>query len=247
MTIPENRGPDFYDDEKVFEIYSSHRDRADNPNITMEQPSLWELIGNPEGLAVLDLGCGDARIAKKFRSLGARSYLGVDGSHRMLEKAKANLEPGYSDVVLSWLEDFTLTENSFDLLVSSLALHYIEDLGKVLKKAYRALKSGGRLVFSVEHPVITSCNKSLEHSPVRQAWVVDNYFERGARNVQWMGSTVTKYHRTVEDFVRLIAASDLKLKSLKESEPAREHFDDDALWARRRRIPLFLILEAVKD
>lgn len=242
----ENHGPEFYDKPFVFDTYTAHRAKPGSPNETIEQPILWELIESPSGLDVLDLGCGDASASKKFRGFGARAYLGVDGSKRMIELAKKNVEPGYSKVILSWLEDYTPPENMFDLVVSSLALHYVADVGHLMTKIRRSLKPGGRFIFSVEHPVITSCNEALENSTLRQSWIVDNYFQRGPRQVKWMGDTVTKYHRTIEDFLNELSKAGLELERLRESDPPKQFFSDESLWIRRRRTPLFLFLSARK-
>ena len=192
----EKRGPDFYDTEHVFQSYSRRRSQPQSANETIEQPILWDLIGDPKGLSVLDLGCGDARVAKKFKSLGAQDYLGIDGSNRMHALAAENVEPGFSKVQRAWLEDFVPPNESFDLVTSSLVFHYLEDLNTQLDRIYRTLKPNGHLVFSVEHPVITSCNQSLESSALRQDWVVDEYFVRGRRSVAWLDDHVAKYHRT---------------------------------------------------
>jgi SAM-dependent methyltransferase len=242
----DKHGPDFYDVQGVFEIYSSHRARPDSPNETIEQPLLWELIGNPAGLDVLDLGCGDDRVSKKFRALGAKSYVGIEGSKRMFNLARQSVEDGYSEVILSWLEEYVPPDNAFDLVVSSLAFHYVADLGTLMAKINRSLRSGGRFVFSVEHPVITSCNKALENTSVRQSWIVDDYFQRGRRQVRWMGDIVTKYHRTIEDHLNELAEAGFHFQCLRESDPPRHCFEDQELWARRSRIPLFLILAAAK-
>ncbi len=177
----EKKGPAFYDEENVFKTYTAHRSRVDSPNETIEQPILWQLIGDPMNHHVLDLGCGDARAARTFRQRGANSYLGVEGSRRMAERAKANLEPGFSEIALSWLEDFKPLPEMFDLVTSSLAFHYIDDLNLLFNKVATSLKPGGRFVFSVEHPVITSCNKSLEESSVRQAFADESDWERRRR------------------------------------------------------------------
>lgn len=47
-------------------------------------------------------------------------------------------------------------EESFDVILSSLAFHYVADYENLIKKIYRMLKAGGNLVFTVEHPVFTA-------------------------------------------------------------------------------------------
>lgn len=164
----------------------------------------------------------------------------------MIELAQNNIETGFSNANLSWLEDYMPPEDTFDLVISSLALHYISDLSLILKKVHKSLKPGGRFIFSVEHPVITSSNSALKGSAVRQAWIVDDYFKRGERLVEWMGDSVTKYHRTIEDFLNELTSAGFNLQKLRESEPPRKCFNDEALWVRRSRIPLFLIIEGLK-
>ena len=45
---------------------------------------------------------------------------------------------------------------SFDLVFSSLALHYVRDFAGVCRNVARMLVPGGSFVFSVEHPVFTA-------------------------------------------------------------------------------------------
>ena len=118
----EKNGPDFYDTEEVFGIYTAHRARSESPNETMEHPVLWSLIGDPADLAVLDLGCGDAQVAKKFRAKAARSYVGVEGSWRMVESAQANLEDRFSTVMHSQLEHYVPQAEAFDLIISAVRI-----------------------------------------------------------------------------------------------------------------------------
>jgi hypothetical protein len=86
------------------------------------------------------------------------------------------------------------------VVVSRLVLHYILQLDRLLKGIYQSLSMGGRLVFSVEHPVITSCNQSYPPGSTRQDWIVDDYFDIGPRTPVWLGQKVMKVHRTVEDY-----------------------------------------------
>lgn len=58
-------GPEFYDNDDVFETYIAHRDRPDSPNDTLEKPVLLELLGNLGGKRILDLGCGDTTIGSE--------------------------------------------------------------------------------------------------------------------------------------------------------------------------------------
>jgi SAM-dependent methyltransferase len=238
-------GPSFYDNEDVFTRYQSHRDnRPDNPNDTLEKPIIQELIGDPAGLKVLDLGCGDARFGQEMLSRGAGFYLGVDGSSNMIAAAQKNLAETEGLAILGNLESWNPSETAFDVVVSRLVLHYILQLDRLLKGVYQSLMVGGRLVFSVEHPVITSCNRSYPPGSIRQDWIVDDYFDAGPRTPIWMGKKVMKVHRTVEDYFLGLQTAGFIVESLRESRPRRELFASEETFQRRKRIPLFLLFVA---
>jgi len=111
---------------------------------------------------------------------------------------------------------------------------------------YQALVDGGRFIFSVEHPVLTSCDRSSQTSDLRQDWIVDDYFETGPRLTHWMGGEVIKYHRTIEDYFAALCATGFVVSALRESRPQRIKFQDEATYERRKRIPLMLFFSSHK-
>jgi SAM-dependent methyltransferase len=235
-------GPEFYDDEAVFATYMARRRRPDNPNDTLEKPVILELIGEPAGLSVLDLGCGDAAFGRELLERGALAYVGVEGSRKMVEVARETLAATNGRVIHSSLEGWDAPADAFDLVVARLVLHYLADVAPVFAQVRRALVAGGRFMFSIEHPVITSCNRGWPAGSPRQDWIVDDYFATGPRETAWLGGTVRKYHRTAEDYFRALQLAGFAVEQLRESRPLRERFADERTYERRRRIPLFLFL-----
>ena len=194
----------FYDDSEVFATYMQHRAWSANPNDTIERPAFLDVLGDVRGRRVLDLGCGDGRFGRNLLDAGALSYLGVDASANRAALADQTL-PGC--VRHQRIEEFTAPPGSMELVVSRLALHYVSDVGAVLRRVYATLAHSGRLVFSVEHPIITSSDQAWQGRGPRQAWLVDDYFVTGRRDTDWMGSRVVKFHRTVEDYISLIQSA----------------------------------------
>lgn len=240
-------GPEFYDDEAVFATYHQHRHNNPNsPNDTLEQPVLDELLGEVGGKVILDLGCGDGAFGLALLARGAQSYLGVDGSKKMLALAQERLAGTQGRAALADLEDYQPPEAAFNLAVSRLALHYILQLDRLLAAVYQSLRPGGRLIFSVEHPVITSCNRSFPPGSIRQDWIVDDYFDSGPRVTEWLGGRVMKVHRSIEDYFRAVQEAGFTVEALRELRPRRELFQEEALYQRRMRIPLFLFLAGRK-
>lgn len=239
-------GPAFYDDDAVFATYMAARQRRDGPNNTLEQPVMLELAGDLAGRRVLDLGCGDAGFGRMVLARGGGAYLGVEGSRNMAAVARETLAGTSGQVQHCAIEDWEAPAAAFDLAVARLSLHYLADLAPVFAQVYQALAEGGLFVFSVEHPVITSCDRGWPTGTLRQAWMVDDYFVTGARETTWMGGTVRKYHRTVEDYFRALQDAGFVVEQLRESRPQREQFADEQIYERRMRIPLFLFLAGRK-
>jgi SAM-dependent methyltransferase len=241
------KGPDFYDESAVFSQYMARRQSTSNPspNDTMEKPVIMELLGDVRDQRVLDLGCGDGGFGVELIQSGA-AYTGVEASTRMLELAKPALDAVGGKLHATTIEAFDYPPETYDLVISRLALHYVEDINAVFQNVYRTLKPGGRFIFSTEHPVLTSSNRAATETGIRYDWIVDDYFATGARDVTWMGSHVTKYHRTIEDFYRGLQQAGFQIETLREAKPEAVRFTDPDLYARRKRIPLFLIMAAAR-
>ena len=120
-----------YDDGSFFSGYQQMRDAESGINAAVEQPGLRALLPDPAGRAVLDLGCGDGTLARDLLARGAAQVLGADPSARMLALARARSTDPRVRYVQAFAEDLSLRPTSVDLVVSSLALHYVADLGTV--------------------------------------------------------------------------------------------------------------------
>ncbi|TLS37267.1 class I SAM-dependent DNA methyltransferase [Pseudalkalibacillus caeni] len=244
--VQEYRGSEAYENERFFEQYMARRARENSPNNTIEQPIMDELLGGVEGLDVLDLGCGDGTSGVSLLKKGAQSYTGVEGSGNMAKLARKNLADVNGRVHTSTMEKWNYPEKQYDLVISRLAFHYLEDLTPIFKKVYGALKPEGRFVFSVQHPVLTSTTKSAAKSGRRTDWIVDDYFQTGKRVEPWIDEKVVKYHRTTEDYFAELKKAGFQVEDLREGRPNQERFSDEQEFQRRNRIPLFLIFSAKK-
>lgn len=246
MTDPQSSS--FYDGEDVAARYSRHRwSGTTSPNEVMEEPAFLDAVGDVTGLRIIDIGCGDAAFGHHALSAGCRSYLGVDSSTAMVAQARSRLEGTAGTVRRGAAESVALPPGSADLVVSRLALHHVEDLLPVLTSCFSWLSGAGRLVVTVLHPLITAPLEPTVTSEARTAWTVDDYFVPGPRRRSWMGSEVVWYHRTVEDHVDLLTRAGFSLRLLRECPPAADRFEgDEAELVRRRRVPLFLLLDATR-
>src|SRR5262245_45801026 len=92
---------------------------------------------------VVDLACGNGRIGKWLRAVGASSVVGVDRSAEMLAWA---VERGvYESTVLCDVTATGLPEGSFDGAITSMALCHVPDLHGFFREASRLVRAGGWL------------------------------------------------------------------------------------------------------
>lgn len=236
-------GPEFYDDPNTFNGYMQVRNGPDDANLRLEQPSVQEFVGRPEGLAVLDLGCGDGRYGLELLEAGAQSYLGVDGSSRMLEAARERLgEDSRVRLVHADLQEWNPDGIEVDVVVARMSFHYIPDLTDLLRRVRSCLRPGGRLVASVEHPVITSNYDQADLAPGAGRWAVSGYFREGPRICPWLGSEVVKQHRTIASYLSALSHAGFALEGLSEGAPRRDEFEYPSNFERAEDVPFYLIL-----
>lgn len=99
---------------------------------------------------VLDIGCGTGLLSLKFLQKADCFITGIDSSKEMLAILKEKLSRlGLQDKINCRLMDASrprFRENSFDLVASTVTLHHLRDKLKPLKRIFRVLRPGGRLV-----------------------------------------------------------------------------------------------------
>jgi SAM-dependent methyltransferase len=240
--MPQN----IYDNPDFFEGYSQLRRSREGLAGAPEWPVLRSMLPPLEGLRVLDLGCGFGAFARWAREMGADSVLGVDLSEKMLARARAQTQDPGVTYRLADIESLELPDASFDLVYSSLTLHYIEDFGAVCVAIRRLLVPGGRFVFSVEHPVFTApSNPGWQTDPTgAKVWPINNYLLEGTRVTDWITSGVVKQHRTVSSYVNSLLDQGFRLIRLEEWGPSQEQIAERPDLADEVHRPPFLLLGA---
>ena len=129
-------------------------DHDANPLPALEEPFVHEAIGDVNGLAVLDLGCGTGRHALRLVEAGA-DVTAVDFSDGMLAEARRKPGAGRVRFVVHDLhEPLPMPAGSFDRVVSGLVLEHLRDLDGFFREARRMLRPGGRAVVSAMHPAM---------------------------------------------------------------------------------------------
>ena len=215
-----------YDNEIFFAGYKKIRENQVNANNLFEIPALFSMMPNLKDKTILDLGCGFGEHCKGFVESGAKKVIGIDISEKMLEIAKQeNADSKITYINMPMENIFELTEK-FDIVISSLAFHYVEDFAGVAKNVYNLLNENGAFIFSQENPLCT-CHSG------GQRWTKDengnklylnlsNYGIEGERESTWFVDDVKKYHRTFSSIVNTLIEVGFSIEKLIEPLPTED-------------------------
>lgn len=239
-----------YDDSGFFEKYSQMPRSLGGLDAAGEWTTFRSLLPDLHDKKVLDLGCGFGWHCRYVRERQARSVVGVDLSENMLNRAKAMTEDPQIEYRCLAIEDIDFAEGEFDVVISSLALHYIEHFDIICRKVYRCLAPGASFVLSVEHPIFTALAAQdwyYDQQGDKLHWPVDNYHNEGPRESRFLDNDVIKYHRTVTTYMNSLIEAGFRIKKLSELQPTQEMLDQNAVWQEETRRPMFLLISAVKD
>jgi SAM-dependent methyltransferase len=238
-----------YDDINFFSAYKNMERSVKGLEGAGEWYVLKELLPEFQNKSVLDLGCGFGWHCRYAREQQARSVIGVDISEKMLQQAREMTNDSFISYIKMPIEDIDFSKSQFDVVISSLAFHYIESFETICKKVYECLKPGGSFIFSVEHPVFTSRNEQdwyCDDKGNRLHWAVDNYQLEGLRETTFLTDNVIKYHRTFSTYINDLIIAGFNIKKVKEPIPSEEMLESFPEMKDELRRPMFLIISAEK-
>lgn len=238
-----------YDNPKFFEEYSKMYRSQKGLQGAGEWHEFQKLFTDLKDKTVLDLGCGYGWHCRYLIENGAKSVIGVDLSEKMLEKARQINNLDSIEYQRDAIESLTFKPEQFNLVISSLAFHYVNDFETCCQNIYNWLKPEGQFLFSVEHPIFTAQGKQdwiYKNDGEKLHWPVDNYFLIGSRETTFLGNAVLKYHRTFTSYLGSILKSGFKINACVEPEPSREMLENFPTMKDELRRPMMLIISAEK-
>lgn len=160
-----------------YALWADNYDDLDgNPVVAGEEETIGNLIGEVQGLKVLDVGFGTARHALRLAEKGAR-VVGFEPTLEMLEKARGKAEAlGLNlDLRHGSIEDLGLDLGVFDLVLCCLVLSHVEDLEDAIGRIGPHVAKGGRLIISDFHPVNILLGFRTTFSKGKESYVVPNF------------------------------------------------------------------------
>ncbi|WP_282138894.1 class I SAM-dependent methyltransferase [Rossellomorea aquimaris] len=238
-----------YDDVNFFSEYKNMERSVKGLESAGEWHVLKELLPELRNKSVLDLGCGFGWHCRYAREQQAKSVIGVDISENMLQQAREMTNDPFISYIKMPIEDIDFSNSQFDVVISSLAFHYIESFGAICKKIYDSLRPGGSFIFSVEHPMFTSRKEQdwyCDDQGNRLHWPVDHYQLEGLRETTFLTENVLKYHRTFSTYVNDLLNAGFNIRKMKEPIPSDEMLESAPEMKDELRRPMFLIISAEK-
>lgn len=223
----------------MAEAYDLAVARGERPyNSLYERPAIISMLPDVVGKRVLDVGCGSGPLSAWMSGRGAAEVIGFDASASMVRLAQQKQIQGASFRVadLSMPLDF-LADESFDLAVASLVMHYLHEWVEPLRELRRVLRPDGQLIFSTHHP---ASDVELSRS--------GNYFHTELLHEQWnLGGQAVHVHfwrRPLNDMFAAFQQAGFTVRTFLEPQPlpeCREKFPQ--AWRSLTTRPAFAFFE----
>ena len=228
-------GSRLYDDPALAAAYV----RVSGGNVAnaeYERPAVHELLGDVRGLDVLDAGAAAGDHSAWLVEHGAR-VVALDVSDAMVHLARERLGESARVVQADLADRLPFSDAAFDLVLSSLTLHYLRDWLPPLREFARVLRLSGRVVISTHHPYAPHDSVVNYHAIefVDDAW--DGFDDEPVAVRYW--------HRPLEQIIEDLHRAGFVLRRVREPKPTADADTlEPELAAYLRTRPGFLILEA---
>jgi ubiquinone/menaquinone biosynthesis C-methylase UbiE len=177
-------------------------------NRDIEVPAIVKMIGHVKNKVVLDMGCGFGDHAKILSRQNPKNIIGFDKSSEMVRLARMS-NPKYQFEVADMDRKLHYPKDTFDIVFSSLAVHYVKNLVQLFSEVHRVLKKGGLFIFSTGHPVFNLINQSKKYMigverKQKKIVIHGNYFDE-AKRIANLGSLgkIKIYNYALETFFKI--------------------------------------------
>ncbi len=201
-------------DYDAFAAEYSARNENSLFNAYYERPEMIRLAGDVAGLRVLDAGCGSGPLTAALQARGA-VVSGFDLSLVMVDLARRRLGDAADVRVADLGAPLPYDDDTFDLVVASLSLHYVEDWDAALAELRRVLEPGGRLTVSIIHPMVYAIvNPDADYFALTKYSEDYDYEDRTV----WM----TYWHRPLQDVVTTFIRAGFRITQMTEPPPAAD-------------------------
>jgi ubiquinone/menaquinone biosynthesis C-methylase UbiE len=216
--------------------YDTYRDHFNTP-------AFFEMLPDVGGLSGLDIGCGEGYNTRLLSQRGAQ-VTALDISQvfvRHARRLEVQESRGIRYLVASAVQ-LPFATAAFDFATGFMSFMDIPETDGVLAEAYRILKPGGFLQFSITHPCFdTPYRRNLrDESGLTYAIEVGDYFENREGDItEWLFSAAPpevqkglskfktpRFTRTMSQWLNLLIQTGFLLERVAEPRPSDEAVRD---------------------
>ena len=215
-------------------------------------PALLEACGDVRGRRVLDVGCGQGWFSRRLAERDA-DVVGIDFSAAQIANARRHEAAHSLGIEYRCLDATQIAAHwppaHFDLVTSCMALHDSPNSAGILAACRQLLTPGGRVAFSIVHPVTAGPHSRWEvhEDGHKGARCTDRYFETGPYVLNWRMARLTtnwatpQWHLTLSEWSALIAEAGFGIVRLDEPRPTSEQAARNPAMTPAMRIPFFIV------
>lgn len=229
----------------------------------LNTPASFEMLPDVEGFSGLDIGCGEGHNTRLLARHGA-SVTALDISQVFVHHAREReaQQPLGIDYLVASAVELPFAEATFDFATGFMCFMDIPETGAVLAEAFRVVKPGGFLQFSITHPCYdTPHRRNLrDEQGVTYAIEVGDYYRNLHGDiVEWLFSSappeqteglsrfkVPRFTRTLSQWLNLVIDSGFILERIEEPRPSDQVVADCPALQDAQVVAYFLHVRARK-
>lgn len=247
--MPGNQGTQWDVYARVYD--ETQGETGDPAHQFLFDPAIRELLKDVTGKVILDAGCGNGYWARRLSSK-AKQVVGIDASKELIQIARSKNNPvnvKYEIMDLTGKLDFS--DETFDLILSSMVLQYVPSLENIAAEFQRILKSKGEVVICMQHPIYQYHFRAQAMIGKRSEIFPDTagYFGRKfiKQKVLSGKALVDYFNRPLRDYLQPFLNKDFVLIDFEEPEFTEEILEKTPQYKVISEIPRVALLKFRKD
>jgi len=212
-----------------YDVYRDH----------LNTPAFFAMLPDVSGLLGLDIGCGEGHNTRLLAQRGARMQA-IDISEVFIAHAKDSEreQPLGIDYHLASAVQLPFADNSFDFATALMSLMDVPETKQALAEAYRVLKSGSFLQFSIAHLCFDTPHRRNLRDANRRTYAIEvgDYFKGSAGEIEeWLFKatpaeikqgmrkfTIPRFRRTLSEWLNLLTETGFQIEQVEEPRPTDE-------------------------
>lgn len=222
----------------------------------LNTPAFLNMLPDVSGLRGLDVGCGEGHNTRLVAQRGAK-MTAADIAPTFVRHAqdKEDEEPLGITYVAASGADLPFDDESFDFAVAFMSLMDMANHEDAIREAYRVLKPGGFIQFSIIHPCFWTADLRWIRNEAGEPIGVlcRDYFEGHTKVQEWLFAAapeeakvglpkfrVPRFSRTLSEWVNPLAEAGFRIEEMREPYADEESAKRFPRLAKSRMVALFL-------